>query len=438
MDVYVLDGNLDVIGIVDNYNSLIWANRYRAVGDCELYLGADPDMVSLLAMGRYLIREGDDMVCRIKKTEITTSTDDGDFLTVTGYDTKDLLDQRIAWGNLISDGNAEEFARSLIDGSLGGTADADRIMLKPDGTRLLYLDTAAGFTDVTTEQVSYANIGDTIRSFCSKYGWGYRVTLKTGALYLAFYRGTDRSNSVIFSPNYENLIGSDYSDDATNLGNVALIGGDGSGVNRAREYVGEASGIDRAEFFIDGRELTRNISWGTLRAQYPMVQDGGEGEIIYDDGGNAYYRMRVIDVYIYDDEHLAQLQAEYPGGTVVTIDGNRYYRMTNKSIAKFEESDHITYSTAVSMYDIIYLSYLLGAAYGKVSEHGERVKFSGDVDPNVTFRYKQDYYLGDIVTVENEYGISRAARIVEVREINDEAGYRMEPIFEYLEETTNG
>lgn len=434
MDVYVLDGNLDVIGIVDNYNSLIWANRYRGVGDCELYLGADPDMVDMLKIGRYLIREGDDMVCRIRKTEITTSVDDGDFLTVTGYDTKDLLDQRIAWGNIISDGNAEEFARSLIDGSLGGTADADRIMLKPDGTQLLYLDTAAGFTDIATDQVSNANIGETIRQFCSKYGWGYRVTLRDGALRLAFYRGTDRSNSVIFSPNYENLIGSDYSDDATDLGNVALIGGDGSGASRTRESVGTVTGIDRAEFFIDGRDISRNISWGTLKAQYPLVADGGQGYIYDDQAGNSYYNMHLIDIYIYDDEHLAQLQEMYPGGTLITIDGKRYYELTNKTIAKFENPIGITAQSTLYMHNIIYLSYLLATAYGRVSEHGERVKFSGDVDPNITFKYKQDYYLGDIVTVENEYGISRAARIIEVREINDETGYRMEPIFEYLEE----
>ena len=438
MDVYVLDGNLNVIGIIDNYNSLIWVNRYREVGDCELYLGADPGMVDLLKIGRYLIREGDDMVCRIKKTEITTSTDDGDFLAVTGYDAKDLLDQRIAWGNLISDGNAEEFARSLIDGSLGGTASAERIMYKPNGTRLLYLDTAAGFTEVSTEQVSFANIGETVRQFCSKYGWGYRATLRDGAFRLAFYRGTDRSNSVIFSPNYENLIGSDYSDDATDLGNVALIGGDGSGASRARETIGEATGIDRAEIYIDGRELTRNISWGALKAQYPLEIDGGVGYLTHDEAGNEYYNLRVIDIYIYDDEHLAQLQAKYPNGTVITIDGNRYYRLTEKTIAKFENPIGITAESVMYMYDIIYLSYLLSTAYGRISEHGERVKFSGDVDPNVTFRYKQDYYLGDIVTVENEYGISRAARIIEVREINDETGYRMEPIFEYLEETTNG
>ena len=79
MDVYVLDENLETIGIIDNYKSLIWANRYRDIGDCELYLGAGPDMVELLKIGRYLTREDDGMVCRIKKTEITTSVDDGDF-----------------------------------------------------------------------------------------------------------------------------------------------------------------------------------------------------------------------------------------------------------------------------------------------------------------------------------------------------------------------
>lgn len=437
MDVYVLDENLETIGIIDNYKSLIWANRYRDIGDCELYLGAGPDMVELLKIGRYLTREDDGMVCRIKKTEITTSVDDGDFLTVTGYDAKDLLDQRIAWGNLISDGNAEEFARSLVDGSLGGTASAERVMLKPDGTRLLYLDTASGFTDVATDQVSNANIGETIRQFCSKYGWGYRVTLRGGALRLAFYRGTDRSSYVVFSPNYENLIGSDYSDDATGLGNVALIGGDGSGASRTRESVGTVTGIDRVEFFIDGRDISRNISFGELRTQYPLETDGGQGYIYRGQDGD-YYMMRLIDIYIYDAEHLAQLQAKYPSGAVVTIDDKEYYELTDATIAKFNGTFSWLPTESLYMYDNIYLSYLLSMAYAKISEHGEKISFSGDVDPNVTFKYKQDYYLGDIVTVENEYGITRAARIIEIREVNDETGYKMEPIFEYMEETTNG
>lgn len=438
MDVYVLDGNLEVIGIVDNYKSLIWAERYREIGDCELYLGADTATVELLSMGRYLMRENSDMICRIKKIEITTNIDDGNYLTVTGYDAKDLLDQRVAWGNLISDGNAEAFARSLVDGSLGGEAPEARQVLKPDGTRLLYLDDAAGFTDITTEQVSYANIGVTIRDFCSKYGWGYRVTLRDGALRFAFYRGTDRSNSVVFSPNYENLVGSQYSDDKTDLGNVALIAADGTGVNRTRESVGEASGIDRVEFYIDGKELTRNISWETLTHTYPLREQGGQGHLVYEQYHGNYYYMDWINVYIYDDQQLEQLRAKYPNGTEITIDDVLYFHIENIPIAKFEDIEPTfipTPTAAANMYDVIYLSYLLATAYGQIAQHGEKISFSGTVEPNTTFVYKRDYYLGDIVTVENEYGISRAARIIEAREINDDTGYTMLPIFEYLEGT---
>ena len=40
--------------------------------------------------------------------------------------------------------------------------------------------------------------------------------------------------------------------------------------------------------------------------------------------------------------------------------------------------------------------------------------------------------MGDLVSVENEYGISMKARIVEVIEVNDENGYSIEPKFEYI------
>ena len=42
--------------------------------------------------------------------------------------------------------------------------------------------------------------------------------------------------------------------------------------------------------------------------------------------------------------------------------------------------------------------------------------------------------MGDLVTVENEYGISVKARITEVVEVYDDNGYSIEPKFEYLEE----
>lgn len=41
--------------------------------------------------------------------------------------------------------------------------------------------------------------------------------------------------------------------------------------------------------------------------------------------------------------------------------------------------------------------------------------------------------LGDIVTVQNEYGITMNARITEVIETFDENGYSVSPKFEYEE-----
>lgn len=46
------------------------------------------------------------------------------------------------------------------------------------------------------------------------------------------------------------------------------------------------------------------------------------------------------------------------------------------------------------------------------------------------FNYGVDFLLGDVVTIENMYGISGNARIVEVDIVEDQSGYRVNPIFE--------
>ena len=97
IDVFVLNQNLDPLAVIDDYKSLIWANRYAEIGDCELYLAASRANIDLLKIGFYLCRLDDDMVCRIKKVEVTTDAENGDYMTVTGEDTKSYLDQRIVW-----------------------------------------------------------------------------------------------------------------------------------------------------------------------------------------------------------------------------------------------------------------------------------------------------------------------------------------------------
>lgn len=60
---------------------------------------------------------------------------------------------------------------------------------------------------------------------------------------------------------------------------------------------------------------------------------------------------------------------------------------------------------------------------------GSRV-FSGEAETALTFVLNEDYFLGDIVAVANEYGVTGNARILEVIECEDDNGYNIIPTFE--------
>lgn len=433
-DVYVLNKNLERIDIIDNYESLIWSNRYKEVGDCELYVSATKSNYESLKKGNYLMRTDDDMLCQIKKVELDTDAENGNHLIVTGYDCKKFLDQRVIWGIATVDGNVEDFIRSFVNNSLGDPNLSARQLRKANGQRLFYLGDKANFKEVLQEQVSYANVGEKVRDYCAKYDWGYKVVLSDNALYFLLYKGTDRSNEVIFSDDFENLETTKYVEDDTNLGNVALVAGSGEGSERSRNVSGYAESLNRYEIYVDARDLSKTVSWGDLKVLYPPRPDG-VGSIQQRGTSGAYYWVYVmdyIDIAIVDSNQLTELEATYPTGTRRTVDGNLYYRVYNVEIADLPKNT-LSDSDDVVLRDIVYSVYLLNRGYEKLAEFGKVTSFEGTIEPNTTFIYKKDYFLGDLVNVKNEYGISVNARIVEVIEVNDENGYSVEPKFEYLQ-----
>ena len=431
-DVYVLNKSLEIVCIVDAYKSLIWVSRYDKVGDCELYLAATTETLALLQKNYYLMRPEDEMVCQIKKIELDTDAENGNYLIVTGYDVKRFLDQRIIWSTMSCDGNVEAFIRNMVNSTLGNANLYARQIVRPDGSRMFYLGTAAGFTEVTTEQVTYKNVGEKVREYCQKYGWGYKVVLSDNNFYFQLYKGTDRSGTVVFSDQYENLSTTTYIEDDTDLVNVALVAGEGQGSERSRNVSGYAEGVDRYEIYVDAKDISKTITWGDLTAMYPTTDDGGQGYI--STGNSAYvYKMNYINIQIVDSDQLTNLKANYPSGHEITVGGIDYYQIYNEVIADLD-TNMPEDSSNVVLRDVVYSVYLLTRGYEKLAEYGAVTSFEGTVEPNTTFVYKQDYFLGDIVTVENEFGISVAAKITEIVEVQDDNGYSVEPKFEYIQE----
>lgn len=53
----------------------------------------------------------------------------------------------------------------------------------------------------------------------------------------------------------------------------------------------------------------------------------------------------------------------------------------------------------------------------------------GEIEPGQMYTYKQDYFLGDIVTAVNKYGVPIDTQVLEVVEVWDENGYTCTPAF---------
>lgn len=83
--------------------------------------------------------------------------------------------------------------------------------------------------------------------------------------------------------------------------------------------------------------------------------------------------------------------------------------------------------------DADYTAQLEGRGREKLAETETSEAFSGEVDTAHTFMLDVDYTVGDVVTVENEYGIRADTRIIFVSECWDESGYSITNTFEGME-----
>ena len=424
MDIYVYNPDLEQLGIIDQYKSLIWANRYKDLGDCELYVPATEENLNLLQVGNYLRRLDDDMICLIKRRELSTDVETGDYITVTAQDAKCLLDQRIVNQLYITKRTAYYFLTHMIT-DFCIDAGAKRSFKKSNGNALLALDSTSGAWDGCDITASWENVGEKTREICDQFGYGYKAFLDdaNAIIKIKVYKGTDRSANVIFSDAFENLASTEHDDDATNMGNVFRVCGEGEGYSRTTILMGDSNiGIDRYEVYVDARDISRSMSGSDLKTNYP-------GEVAQDGSGNYYWKVDYLNIPIYTPEQLAELQITHPGGAIITYSYKQYYQLRTANVATLSKST-LDDSDTVDVNDLIYLPFLYQRGAEKSYEYGRQKTFTGEIS-NVTFYYKEDYFLGDIVTVINAYGITAQARVIEVIEVDDNNGYRIEPTFEF-------
>lgn len=295
MDIYVLNRDFEVVGICDDYESIIWTTRYFTIGDFELYLPATTENINLLRDDLYLVREKDisknetglqyKNVMVIKKIQITTSIEDGNHLILTGPCLKSVISQRIIWSQTILRGEIENELRRIVDeNAINPTIEARKISQ-------LQLGTAKGFSDFIERQVTGDNLAEFLTDACTAYGIGWDVFISNDKLVFELYKGEDRSYLqtanpyVVFSPDDDNLLNTDYTFDKLNYKNAALVAGEGEGTARKTVGVGDASDLDRYELYIDSRNSSTNEGEITEEEYAAMLTEEGN-ETLKEDGNS--------------------------------------------------------------------------------------------------------------------------------------------------------
>lgn len=348
MDIYVLDEKAEILDIVDVFQSVIWTVQYYSQGDFELIVPATKKNIDLMQKDRLLCRDKDitkdtfKNVMVIEDIKIESDWEEGDKLTVSGKSLKSIVGRRVVWKQTNLTGNLEAGIRYVLNENVIDPEEESRKIANVE------LDEVAGITDTIDAQLLGDNIAEWIESICSTHEIGWDMYVRSKKYIFRLYKGTDRTYNqtevpaVVFSDEYDNLLESIYTYERGDYKNAALIGGEGEGVNQRTTTIGEATGLQRYETYIDGSSVSSNGAIITEEQYYKLLQDYGKEQL---------------------------------------------------------------------------------------NEVSDTESFEGNVVSDGNYKLNQDYFLGDLVQVKNEFGIEATPRIIEIIESEDEKGTAIVPKF---------
>lgn len=373
MDLTVLNTNLEAVGIVDSFISLIWTQRYFEAGDFELCLPMDTSLLEVLKEDYYVVNSESESVMIIEDIEITTDAEDGERLIITGRSLEQLLSRRIVWNktnfsrtyadssdNVGTIPNFQNGIKQLLNENVISPAIAARAIPKFKFEE----STDKAITELTIEAQYYGEtIYDILKTLCEEHQIGFKITLDPENYFVfKLYAGTDRTYDqsenpyVVFSPDNDNLFNSSYYRSRSGYKNIVLVAGEeyenSSGI-KVRETISvtdgtDIVGINRREIFADADDITSKDDDITLT----------------DEQYRAHLKQRGIDTLI---------------------------------------------------------------------ENLESEAFEGEVEATVMYRYGEDFFMGDYVQLVDKYGHEGQAYISEFVISQNQEGITMYPTFITLE-----
>ena len=460
----IMDTDFIKQGLIEN-GDIIWNEKFYEMGEFEIYAPATDRNLTLLQKNYYVLREDSDYVGIIEKIEVTASVEEGDYITATGYFAENLLNRRVVYKQTQLNSTLEKACRSLINTHFINPSVAKR---KVD--IIGYTNLNKDLTSVKMEkQITGTAVGTAISNMCKTKAVGFKMPLQVGKI--TYYRnirvGDNLSGKTVYFECPDNLVSKVVNGSkpivvnsnkyfletkkslAWNNTQAELFLNETSGRTRIYNYIRIPKTVTKIE------EMTLPNDFGVVTAidtksasyQYiKIVEKEVEGTAftfkLYT-GTDRSYRQTEMPWVVFAEKYDNLSKSEYVWDSKDT--GNYAYiagegEGTKRIIAELElekgASGLDRHEKWVDARDLQRNEESTSLAKYKkqLQQRGrEKVKttsesFNGDVILN-NYKYKEDFFLGDVVTVVTRFGEELNLRIIETIESQDEKGYEIKPIF---------
>lgn len=269
MEVYILDDLLRRIDVIDLYESFIWTERWRDIGDFELVVHSTNENRRRLLPGTQLVQTNSDRVMTVETVEIKVDDNGSSMLTVKGPSLEQVIDDRTASDGVSKEwtvtGTPGDIARQIfqyicVDGMLN---TSDIIPFIQPGT-FYPPSTIAEPTPVFAAAIPISSVYEAIKELCDIYDLGFRLIRERdkSKLYFDIYTGNDRTTyqtvnePVLFSPNLDNLANVNELTSISQSKNIAyVIGLNDSVIVYGNDASPLTTGFDRKIIYVDATDV---------------------------------------------------------------------------------------------------------------------------------------------------------------------------------------
>ncbi len=335
MQIYIFDKDLNALGLIDSFDSLIWNRKSQEVGDFELYCTLNMTTLELLKEGNIICKSNDLTECAYIEN-IYLDEEIADTFKVTGSFIAGYIGKRIIWNTENINATVENAMYYLVSKNCIET-DSNRVIPR------LKIAKSEGYTDRVKYQVSYNNLEEEIVKLSKEKGLDFKVITDIEQKIHIFKvtKGIDKTVSqninsfCIFSKEFDNIHKQSYSHEVDSFKNVALIGGEGEGAKRKFITIyNDVAGLDRNELYVDADDIQSKIDEETSISEIEYIDLLNQRGLIKLD---EYKKVENFETTINVNNSNLVYRKDFDLGDYVTCINKKWKKVIDVKITEIQE-----------------------------------------------------------------------------------------------------